>query len=127
MSLLNCIPWFNKPVQHKPPKDNWAGCDGGFYVHDYRSGLENVAQELWNDSGPKVYTRFDPVSKAAEILTDRYGVLAVVNVHGSEGAPYEAVIGLNPLLKSEVTAQIKEKIRHMFGRLSLEFRVMELS
>lgn len=115
MSLLSCIPWFNKPTPPAPPKDHWEGCDDGFYVHDYRQRLDELAKEIHGGHGPVIYTRFNPETKSAELLTDRYGLLATVSVHGSECCPYKAVIAV----KDPV---YQEHFKRIFGLLTLEFK-----
>ena len=125
MSLFDYILWFRKPVQPKPPKppkDHWAECSDSFYIHDYRSRLDTLVKEVHKDATIPIYTRFNPKTNAAEIVTEQYGVLAQVNVHGSEGLPYRAVVSLNPFLKPELYHQ---KFREMFGRLSVEFCTMQ--
>lgn len=121
MSLLDCISWFNRPARVKIPKDHWEECEKTMYVYDYRDRLDKLAVDLQGDSGSKVYTRFNPKLKAAEILSDRHGIIATVKVRGEVGYPYEAVISL----KQSATVQIlQEKFQELFGKVSVKFLTM---
>lgn len=90
--------------------DPWAG-SGGMYVGAYRRPIEAICEQLetLEREGPSPKDvvfgcRFLSSEKAAEVYECLHGVvvsrLALVKVHGSECAPYEAIV-IGALSKEE--------------------------
>lgn len=91
--------------------DPWRG-SSGFYVDSFRQKLDEIADALSREGQP-VRTRFNLAGKCAELYVpegEEMGevVIAQVAVHGSEWAPYEAVV--TPLSLSDAARTVIDEI-----------------
>jgi hypothetical protein len=119
MVLTACFSWLRRPVPVVPAKGPWDDCPDQFYIKPYRAKLEEIAEEWNKDAQVRIRSRFDPKSEAAQIVSDKWGVLAEVRAHGEAGGAYAIVVVINPFLKRE---PVEKRFRGKFGRLPVEFR-----
>ena len=114
--------WFFKIFTRTPaiiPTDPWEG-SGSTYVAGFQNNLDRVAQTL-SRKGFSVRSRFNREFGYAELYVPEAGIIAHVRVHGSDCAPYEAVItplslskGVRELLTNAFPFPVKFRNEHDF-------------
>ena len=95
-----------------PVTDLWSyNYSLSFYVCRFKCQIDQVATALG------LHNRFNPNRGCAE-LYDEWGILARVNVHGSEASPYEAVI----TSQQPLPISTRELFARAFSPLRIEFK-----
>ena len=105
-----------------PKKDPWNGCNRSHHVFGFRRELNNIAGLLSYREGRRaVFVQFNRNKQCAELLTEKSGVIARVNVFlGKKNASRYLII---------VDSDLSENSTALFRALSaldaeVEFRIM---